>query len=72
MAGATMWRARLREYLGAELPDSIGEWPRAWLDEFDERAAIMEYDADMPREQAEAWAETIVRAAYRLDHKRRP
>ena len=49
-----------------ELPDNIADWPDDWRDEFEERAAIMEFDGHLRREEAEQWAETIVRAAYEL------
>ena len=49
-----------------ELPDDVADWPESWHEEFEERAAIMEYDGELPRVEAEQWAETIVRAAYHL------
>ena len=49
-----------------ELPDNIADWPKDWREEFEERAAIIQYDGLLNREEAEQWAETIVRAAYRL------
>ena len=52
-----------------ELPLETRDWPADWHVEFEERAAIMEYDGRLPRPQAEQWAETIVRAAYSL-HER--
>ena len=52
-----------------ELPASIDDWPEDWREEYEERAAIMEYDGGLQREQAEQWAETIVRAAYHLHTK---
>jgi len=52
-----------------ELPDRIADWPEPWREEYEERAAIMEFDGMLSRQQAEQWAETIVRAAYRLNHK---
>ena len=39
-------------YSGAHPPDLPGEWWQLW----DERAAIMEYDGNLPRERAEALA----------------
>lgn len=52
-----------------ELPADIDDWPAEWREEFEERAAIMEFDGSLNRQEAEAWAETIVRAAYRLRQK---
>jgi len=59
-----------------ELPEDIGQWPENWRAEFTEQAdafqvALLETassrsDGDLSRQQAEEWAETIVRAAYRL------
>ena len=64
------WRQRLREYQQfgqtVELPEDIDCWPADWKEEFEERAAIMEYDGMLDRPQAEQWAETIVRAAFRV------
>ncbi len=49
-----------------ELATEITDWPEDWREVYEERAAIMEYDGNMPRPQAEQWAETIVRAAYKV------
>jgi hypothetical protein len=51
----------------AELPARIEDWPDGWREEFEERAAIMEYDGMLSRSEAEQWAETIVRATYRVN-----
>ena len=68
---AGKWRKRLQQYQQqAELPEEVADWPEDWLEEYEERAAIMEYDGSLARQEAEQWAETIVRAAYRL-HKTR-
>jgi len=48
-----------------ELPSDISNWPEHWREEFEERAAIMEYDGGLPRLEAEKKAETIVRTFYR-------
>ena len=53
-----------------ELPVDIAAWPQDWREEFEERAAIMEYDGDLSRDEAEQWAETIVRAFYRSGLKK--
>jgi hypothetical protein len=39
------------------LPRLVSTWPAAWLDAYQERAAIMEYDGRMSRVQAERDAE---------------
>ncbi len=52
-----------------ELPNDVTDWSPDWWEEFEERAAIMEFDGNMSRLDAETWAETIVRAAYRLKCK---
>jgi len=49
----------------AELPAALGNWPEDWQEQFEERAAIMEYDGNLPRREAERRAEELVRAAYR-------
>ena len=46
------------------LPDDVNDWPEDWQDEFEERAAIMEYDGNLSRDEAEQWAETIIRAFH--------
>lgn len=48
-----------------ELPENIADWPQDWQEEFEERAAIMEFDGHLIREEAEQWAQIIVRAFYR-------
>ena len=48
------------------LPDDVNDWPEDWREEFEERAAIMEYDGNLSRGKAEQWAETIVRAAWNI------
>jgi len=48
-----------------ELPARMDDRPDGWREEYEERAAILEYDGMMNRPQAEEWAETIIRAAYR-------
>ena len=50
----------------ANLPSNVSDRPEDWQYEYEERAAIIEYDGDLNRPEAEQWAETIVRAAYRL------
>lgn len=59
------------EPLTHELPANITDWPEDWREEFEERAAIMggEFYGSLSRPEAEAWAETIIRALYRLQQK---
>jgi len=44
------------------LPDSLNGWPVDWYDRWQERAALMEHHGGLPREDAEAEAEILVRA----------
>jgi len=46
------------------LPPRIDDWPEQLREEWDERAAIVEYDAHLPRAEAERVAERIVREKY--------
>ena len=48
------------------LPADVNDWPEDWRYVYEERAAIMEYDGNLTRQEAEQWAETIVRAAHNL------
>jgi hypothetical protein len=43
------------------LPAQISNWPASWRELFAERAAIMEFDALLPRDQAELLAESETR-----------
>ncbi len=56
------------EPLIQDLPTNIADWPEDWREVFEERAGIMEYDGYLSRDEAEQWAETIVRAAYKLEY----
>lgn len=56
--------AALAEEAAGGLPARIATWPEAWRDAFEERAAIMEFDGDLPREAAEREAERCVRAEH--------
>jgi hypothetical protein len=49
--------------LGLELLEAIARWPEDLRDLWDERAAILEYDAGEPRPVAERRAYEIVRTA---------
>ena len=46
------------------LPERLANWPEEWKSRFEERAAIMEFHGDLPREEAEELAEADVRKAF--------
>ena len=48
------------DYLGR----SVKAWPQIWRESYEERAAILEFDAGRTREDAENEAEAMVRAEY--------
>lgn len=43
------------------LPAFRAHWPSEWIDAFEERAAILEFDAGLDRDEAECQAEEMVR-----------
>jgi hypothetical protein len=43
------------------LPERREDWPAAALELFEERAAILEYDAGLSRVEAERLAEALIR-----------
>ena len=47
------------------LPDNLKSWPEEWLDGFEERAGIMEFDGDLDRMEAEQLAEDRIREQYK-------
>ena len=47
-----------------ELPERVEEWPLEWLDRYEERAGIMEFLGELPRDEAERRAEARVREAF--------
>ena len=47
-----------------DLPTYIGEWPEDWQEAFEERAAIMEYDGGLSRDESENEAEILIREEY--------
>jgi hypothetical protein len=47
-----------------ELPSRVAHWPKDWGEAYEERAAIMEYEGGLDREEAERNAERLVRAEY--------
>ena len=54
------WRASATH----KLPPALDDWPPSWREAFEERAAIMEYEGGLSRNEAERRAAEIVRAAY--------
>ena len=48
------------------LPDKISDWPPEWQENYEERAGIFEYDANMSREDAELKAEKTLRENFIL------
>jgi hypothetical protein len=46
------------------LPPGRADWPEAAREELEERAAILQFEANLPREEAERKAEELVRAAW--------
>lgn len=47
-----------------QLPISIADWPSYWRELYEERAAIIEHDARMPRETAEGLAAEDIRRKF--------
>lgn len=54
-----------------DLPADVADWPEHWRYLYEERAAIMnrDYYGSLSREDADQRAETIVRAAYRVQNR---
>ena len=48
-----------------DLPDNLKSWPEEWLDGFEERAGIMEFDGDLEKVEAEQLAEDRIRKQYK-------
>lgn len=55
---------RLGQTPQSELPPLISDWPLEWREVFEERAAIMEFDANLLRADAEARATEDVRRVH--------
>jgi hypothetical protein len=50
------------------LPAVVADWPPAWHEAFEERAAIMEFDGGLSRVEAERRAEACIRSEFeRID-----
>lgn len=45
------------------LPRRVADWPEPWREQYEERAAIIEYLANLPRWEAEHEAEKDIRKA---------
>ena len=50
----------LHEYL----PANVYDWPEYWREAYEERAAILEFDADLSREEAEKESEKFQRETH--------
>lgn len=46
------------------LPASKKQWPTEWREDYEERAAIIEYCGNVPRREAEKLAEQACREAF--------
>ena len=55
----------LAELKACELPEYPADWPEFWRDSFLQRAGIMEFDGHVPKAEAQARAEELVREAHR-------
>lgn len=48
-----------------DLPKALADWPEEWQEAYIERAAIMEYEGGLRRQEAEQRGEELVREQYR-------
>lgn len=53
--------------IGVEILEAVAQWPQDFRDEWEERAAILEYDAGETRPVAERRAYEIVREAHQAE-----
>jgi hypothetical protein len=53
-----------------DLPIYPAEWPTLWRERYEERAAVMEYGANLSREVAERNAEANIRWQMNADERR--
>lgn len=51
----------------AGLPDKVKDWPAEWLENYEERAGIMEYDGGLTRKEAEEQAEWLLRRQFKRE-----
>ena len=56
--------AHLHDHDCAGLPPRVADWPADWREDFEERAAIIEYLGGQRRADAEGEAETLLRDRY--------
>ena len=47
-----------------DLPADISQWPQDWRDQYEERAAVLEYSSGADRRQAETTSEELVRQEH--------
>ena len=47
------------------LPTKISDWPHYWQEGYEERAAILEFDGNLSRRDAEIKAEQIQREQFK-------
>ena len=59
----TYAKAALSEEI--DLPENRKFWPEEWIDGFEERSGIMEFDGDLDRMEAEQLAEDRIREQYK-------
>jgi hypothetical protein len=52
-----------------DLPIYPADWPALWQERYEERAALMEYGANLPRDVAERNAETNTRGQLDQDER---
>ena len=53
-----------RRWSASKLPDRRSGWPQGAREQFEERAAIIEYEGGLSRKEAEEWAETLIREIF--------
>lgn len=46
------------------LPPLVRDWPESWREDYEERAAIMEFEGELSRQQAELRAREVVAARF--------
>lgn len=63
-------KAELMALLRGKLPAHVGDWPTEWVESYQERAGIMEFDGGLPTAEAEHRAEELVREVYRRIRRR--
>ena len=51
------------------LPRFVHDWPELWKERFEERAGIIEFQANLPRSIAEENAERDIRQQFQKEQK---